>query len=113
MAKFSIFLGVFAGVALAALALPALAATGDSPAGAKITLAQARQIALTAQSGQIMDSAIEAGVGGARYSFDILSHANGTTREVEVDANTGAILENSITTDLPAAPANKRAPRSM
>jgi hypothetical protein len=111
MAKFSIFISVFTAGALAA-SLPALAATGDAPGAAKITPAQARQIALTAQSGQIMDSALETG-GGVRYSFDILSAANGTTREVEVDANTGAILENSITTDLPAAPANKRAPRSM
>jgi uncharacterized membrane protein YkoI len=61
---------------------------------AKVTMQQARQIALKAQSGDITDQELEREKGGPglRYSFDI---KNGTaTYEVGVDARTGDVLEN-------------------
>ena len=63
---------------------------------AKITPAQARQIAMKAQPGTIaaMELEREKGGSGLRYSFDI--KAAGATHEVGVDAKTGAVLENSV-----------------
>lgn len=82
--------------------LGATAATAAAPrhfAGAellpqaKITLAQARQIAVRAHPGVITDQELEKERGGTglRYSFDI---KNGKTFEVGVDARTGKVLEN-------------------
>lgn len=64
-------------------------------ARAKLTLAQAQDIALRARAGEVQDHELEAEPGGSglRYSFDILS--GGKTFEVGVDAETGAILENT------------------
>lgn len=61
---------------------------------AKLTLVQARAVALKARAGQIVDQELEkeAGGSGLRYSFDVKSH--GKTYEVGVDAVTGKILEN-------------------
>lgn len=61
---------------------------------AKITLAQAREIAVRAHPGVITDQELEKERGGTglRYSFDISSH--GKTFEVGVDARTGTVLEN-------------------
>ena len=61
---------------------------------AKVTMAQARAIALRAHPGQISDAELEkeAGGSGLRYSFDI--KRGGKTFEVGVDARTGKILEN-------------------
>ena len=62
---------------------------------AKITLPQARAIALEASPGEITDEELEKEKGGSglRYSFDI---KQGTaTREVGVDAKTGVVLENA------------------
>lgn len=76
---------------------PAMAFTGQKYAHeAKITLAEARAIALKAQPGKISDEELERETGGSglRYSFDIKNGA--VTREVGVDAKTGTILENSI-----------------
>ena len=63
---------------------------------AKITLAQARTIALKAAPGTITDQELERepGGNGLRYSFDVKRGAQ--TFEVGVDAKTGAILENKI-----------------
>lgn len=81
---------------LAALAIgPASSYTGQKLAkDAKITLIQAREIALKAHAGKITDEELEAENGGTglRYSFDIKS-ADGV-HEVGVDANTGNVLEN-------------------
>lgn len=78
-------------------AAPATAFTSQKYAGeAKLTLQQARQIALKAQSGKITDEELEheSGGSGLRYSFDV---KNGSvTHEVGVDAKTGKVLENSI-----------------
>jgi len=60
----------------------------------KITLAQARAIALAARPGRIADQELEkeAGGSGLRYSFDVVSRHK--TVEVGVDAVTGKVLEN-------------------
>ena len=63
---------------------------------AKVTLAEARAIALKAFPGKITDEELEKEKGGSglRYSFDI---KNGSvTHEVGVDAKTGKLLENSV-----------------
>jgi hypothetical protein len=61
---------------------------------AKVSLDQARGIALKARPGHIADQELEkeAGGSGLRYSFDIKSH--GKVVEVGVDAANGKILEN-------------------
>lgn len=84
-----------AAVTVATLAQPALAYTGEKLAGhAKISLTQARQVALRAHPGKITDQELERERGGSglRYSFDIQNGAN--TQEVGVDALTGKVLEN-------------------
>ena len=60
----------------------------------KITLAQARELALKARPGKIVDQELEkeGGGSGLRYSFDVVSH--GKTIEVGIDAMTGKVLEN-------------------
>jgi uncharacterized membrane protein YkoI len=61
---------------------------------AKVTIDQARAIALKAHPGQITDQELEkeGGGSGLRYSFDV---KNGTkTYEVGVDAQSGKLLEN-------------------
>ena len=95
-AKVPIF-GVAAGaVATLVLAPMALAYTGQAlETNAKVTMAQAREIALRARPGTITDEELEKEKGGSglRYSFDI-KDASGTW-EVGVDAMTGRVLENS------------------
>jgi hypothetical protein len=62
---------------------------------AKVTIAEARVIALKAHSGKITDEELETEKGGSglRYSFDI---KDGTkTYEIGVDAKTGVVLEKS------------------
>ena len=63
---------------------------------AKLTLAQARTIALKAAPGTITDQELERepGGNGLRYSFDV--ERGPKTFEVGVDAKTGAVLENKI-----------------
>ena len=71
--------------------------TGEKLAkNAKITIADARAIALKAHPGKITDQELENEKGGSglRYSFDIKG-ANGT-QEVGVDAKTGMVLENKL-----------------
>jgi uncharacterized membrane protein YkoI len=62
---------------------------------AKVTLPEARAIALKAFPGKITDEELEKEKGGSglRYSFDIKNA--GATHEVGVDAKTGKLLENS------------------
>ena len=86
-----------------ALANSAAAKSATSPAftghqfagSARVSLAEARNIALKAQPGAITDQELEKEHGGTglRYSFDIRNA--GVTREVGVDARTGKVLENS------------------
>ena len=87
-------------VGAAALAIglvtPALAYKGQTLARhAKISIEQARTIALKAHPGTISDQELEQEKGGSgyRYSFDVRD--GGKTYEIGVDANTGAVLENA------------------
>ena len=61
---------------------------------AKISLTQARNIALAKEHGTITDQELEKENGGLRYSFDV--KVGKVTREVGIDAVTGKILEDSI-----------------
>lgn len=75
--------------------LPVWAYTGEKLAKqAKITITQARTIALKAHPGKITDEELEweKGGSGLRYSFDIKEGS--ITQEVGVDARTGKVLEN-------------------
>lgn len=70
--------------------------TGEKLAGeAKISIEQARVIAIKAHSGKIVDEELEREKGGSglRYSFDIRD--GNVTQEVGVDAKTGELLENA------------------
>lgn len=76
--------------------LTAHAYTGHELAkGAKVSIAEARSIALKAHPGKITAEELEkeSGGSGMRYSFDI-RHGK-VTQEVGVDAQTGKILENA------------------
>ena len=80
---------------LPTLSAPAFAYSGEKFAHeAKISIDQARQIALQAHPGKITDEELEreGGGSGLRYSFDI--KRGSVTQEVGVDAATGHVLEN-------------------
>ena len=82
---------------LLAVAFGAQAYTGEALAkNAKVSMAEARVIALKAYPGKITDVELEkeAGGSGMRYSFDIVEAGKKATQEVGVDAQTGAVLEN-------------------
>lgn len=77
-----------------ALAAPA-AYTGHELSGdAKVTMEQARAIAMRARPGKITDQELEKESGGTglRYSFDV--KVKKAVYEVGVDAVTGKVLEN-------------------
>jgi hypothetical protein len=77
-------------------ALPAVAYNGQKlEKDAKISMSEARAIALKAHPGKITDEELERERSGSglRYSFDIKS--GGVTYEVGVDAKTGKVLENA------------------
>ncbi len=89
-------ISTFLGLVLTVAAANAFAYTGHEFAGeAKISLKQARAIALKAHPGKVTDEELEKEKGGSglRYSFDIL-HGK-VTQEVGVDARTGKLLENA------------------
>ena len=90
------FLGRISLVALIGLALgaaPGLAlASPGAGQKAKISMAQARAIALQAYPGKIMKEELEHEGGGLRYSFDL--RRGKQWREIGVDAMTGHIVEN-------------------
>jgi uncharacterized membrane protein YkoI len=89
-----LFMSVLAITAMA-FSLNAAAYTGHELAGdAKVTMKQAREIALKAHPGKITDEELEkeSGGSGLRYSFDI-RHGK-VTQEVGVDAKSGEVLEN-------------------
>jgi hypothetical protein len=84
-----------AAIILAWAAVPAMAYTGQELAQhAKVSITEARAIALKAHPGRITDQELEKENGGSglRYSFDIKRGA--VTQEVGVDAKTGKVLEN-------------------
>jgi uncharacterized membrane protein YkoI len=73
----------------------ARAYTGEALAkNAKVTIAEARRLALEARPGAIADEELERERGGTglRHSFDVRSGAK--TYEVGIDARTGKVLEN-------------------
>lgn len=75
----------------------AQAYTGEGLAKyAKVTMAEARKLALKARPGTITDEELEKERGGTglRYSFDIKSAAK--TYEVGIDARNGEVLENTV-----------------
>ncbi len=88
-------------VALGVLATSPALADATNYAGhelankAKITIEQARVIALKAHAGKITDEELENEKGGSglRYSFGI--RRGERTQEVGVDAITGKVLENA------------------
>jgi uncharacterized membrane protein YkoI len=78
------------------LPVSAFAYTGQQLAGkAKISLDQARSIAIKARPGTITDQELEKEKGGSglRYSFDVKS--GNVVYEVGVDAETGKVIENA------------------
>jgi uncharacterized membrane protein YkoI len=78
-----------------AVPMAAYAYTGQELApSAKVSIEQARTIALKTAPGKITDEELEKEPGGSglRYSFDIKRGAK--TYEVGVDAQTGAVLEH-------------------
>ena len=82
--------------ALLGSVVSAQAYTGEKLAhNAKVTMAEARAIALKAHPGKIIAEELEKEKGGSglRYSFDI-RHGK-VTQEVGVDAHTGKVLENA------------------
>ena len=89
---------IIAGVMVAgAAATAAFAYKGEKLAPqATISLAEAREIALKTNPGQVVDEELEREKGGSglRYLFDIKNGA--VTHEVGVDANTGQVLENKV-----------------
>lgn len=88
------------GTTVAASTAPALAAPSPPLVGqqlvpqARVSPAQARATALRIARGTIVSQELEREKGGSglRYTFDIKT-ASGT-REIGVDAKTGAVLEN-------------------
>jgi uncharacterized membrane protein YkoI len=87
---------LFALGAVVAIPASSFAYTGQELSGkAKVTLDQARLIALKVRPGTITDQELEkeGGGSGLRYSFDVKSGA--VVYEVGVDAETGKVLENA------------------
>jgi uncharacterized membrane protein YkoI len=83
-------------VMLGSITSVAYAYTGEELSkNAKISLSEARAIAIHARPGTITDEELEKEKGGSglRYSFDIKDGA--VTFEVGVDAKTGKVLENA------------------
>lgn len=101
----------FAGALIAgganAVTLPAKFTGHELAAHAKISLAEARKLALKARPGKITDQELEKERGGSglRFSFDVASR--GRTVEVGIDAVTGKVLENGA--ESPAKEAREEA----
>lgn len=64
----------------------------DDAKKVKITLAQAREIALKKVSGTVIDEELEKEKGRLQYAFDICD-GNGKIWDVEIDAITGEVLQ--------------------
>ena len=82
-------------IALVIATTPAMAYAGQELSKqAKVSITEARAIALKAHPGKIIDEELEKEKGGTglRYSFDVKRGA--VTQEVGVDAQTGKVLEN-------------------
>jgi uncharacterized membrane protein YkoI len=77
-------------LALAAIVIPAAALA--APPAPRLTVAQARTIALRAAPGKVISAEYEKEGGARRYSFDI--QQRGHVQEIGVDGRTGRIVEN-------------------
>jgi len=84
-------LALVAAIALVATVNPAAAAPKATP---KLSMAQARAIALKIAPGRVKDAEYEYEGHGWRYSFDIAQGAR--IHEIGVDAMNGAIVEDSF-----------------
>jgi uncharacterized membrane protein YkoI len=71
----------------------------------KLTQEQAKQIALKKEAGTVQSGELEKEKGRWIYSFDIQTGSQ--VHEVNVDANTGAVVEDSV--EDPAAEAREKA----
>ena len=78
-------------VVIGGASLPSAASAAPKP---KLTMAQARTIALKRAPGTVKDAEYEREGGGWRFSFDILQ--GGRIHEIGVDAMTGAIVEDKF-----------------
>ena len=88
---------VTAGIGLLLMvgALSAQAYEGEKLAKeAKITISEARAIALKTQAGKITEEELEKEDGSLRYSFEI--EVGKASHEVSIDAQTGKVLENTV-----------------
>ena len=87
----SLFTALALSVAVSACSGAAFAYSGQKfSKDAKLSLEEARAIALKANPGKVADEELEKFKGGLRYTFDIVS--GGKTKEVSVDGNSGKIL---------------------
>ncbi len=75
-------------------AMMASAAGAVTPPAAKLSMAQARAIALKKAPGTVAKGEYEKEGGSWRYSFDIKQH--GRIHEIGVDGNTGRIVEDKF-----------------
>ncbi len=82
-------------IGLAAGGTPAMAVAAGGDLTAKISMSEARTIAVKAFPGKIIKAELERERGGSglRYSFDM--REGSMWHEVGVDAMTGRVLENS------------------
>ncbi|MEO9131106.1 MAG: PepSY domain-containing protein [Sphingomonas sp.] len=82
-----------AALGIASLGLATTASAAPAP-HAKLTMAQARAIALKIAPGKIADAEYEKEGGGWRYSFDIRQGKR--IHEIGVDANSGRVVEDKF-----------------
>ena len=86
------------GLLLLAGAISAHAYEGEKLAkDARVTIVEARAIALKTQPGKVTEEELEKENGSLRYSFEI--EAGQTSHEVSIDAQTGKVLENTVEND--------------
>ena len=83
-------ISLFVGAAIAG----STAAAAATPPKAKLTMAQARSIALRAAPGKVAAAEYEKEAGAWRYSFDIRQGRR--IHEIGVDANSGRIVEDKF-----------------
>ncbi len=90
--RFAVIAAAFA-LAASAAAKDHVSAPGPAhPSAPRLTMAQARAIALRAAPGKIISSEYEKEGGGWRYSFDI--QQPGHVQEIGIDGQTSKIVEN-------------------
>ena len=94
MKNYPVFAAILTWILLASTLLTGAATKKD--ARARISMAQAREIAAGTVHGRFKSSELEVENGKAIYSFDI--RAKDGLHEVNIDAKTGAVLENKIET---------------